>query len=69
MSTRTLPQRYCDQLTDHPAHPVTYGRNQLPLYRCPGRFTPSAHRTGPVPEIATADDPFAGIPFAHADEE
>jgi len=58
MTTRT----HCEQLTDHLAHPVTFGRNQLQLYRCPGRFTPSAHRPpGPKLKHAMDSDPFAGV--------
>jgi hypothetical protein len=60
MSSRT----HCDQLTDHPTHPVTYGRNQLTLYLCPGRFTPSAHRAAPTPEIAYPADPFDAVDAA-----
>lgn len=63
MTTRTLPQNYCQDVTDHLVHTVTFGPNALPLFRCPGRHTPSLHRmpkVGPKPGW-TADDPFAGI--------
>ena len=65
---RTLPQRHCRNLSDHPAHDETGARwdalrgrlIHVRIYRCPGRYTPSAHRA-PDPSPAQPSDPFAGI--------
>jgi hypothetical protein len=70
VSTRLLPQAYCLDLTDHPAHadyskPAEYG---VGGFRCPGRHTPSNHRA-PHASPAVPTDPFAGIPGADEDEE
>ncbi len=59
MTTRSLPQKHCRDLTDHPAH--DHGWNGASWnHRCPGRHTPSAHRA-PHPSPAVPSDPFAGI--------
>lgn len=65
----TLPQGYCPDATDHPAH-IEYRVGHadfygdavrfVPRFRCPGRHTPSAHRM-PGIEPAQPSDPFTGI--------
>lgn len=65
--SKPLPQKHCRNTTDHPGHPW-YGRRynvkDQNEYRCPGRYTPSAHR---APDVSPAqpDDPFAGIDEAY----
>lgn len=58
----TIPQQHCRQTTDHPAHTHIDGGAMMldGLLRCPGRYTPSAHRA-PDPSPAQPSDPFAGI--------
>lgn len=53
-----VPQKYCRDVTDHRAH--TEFDNLVPLYRCPGRYTPINYRA-PAPSPAQPADPFAGI--------
>ena len=60
MTTRTIPQAWCRDQLDHPAH---YWPTEAPTHRCPGRITPSHYRMpapSPVPGW-TKDDPFAGL--------
>jgi hypothetical protein len=73
--TRTLlRQAWCLDITDHSAHIVyragagvdphgEYATYCTPLFRCPGRHTPSRYRApDPQPEPGwTDDDPFAGL--------
>jgi len=76
MTKTLLPQQYCADITDHPAHtggtlertgPKTWDV-EYQLFRCPGRYTPRLHRA-PDPQPRPAEDPFAGIPGAANDEE
>lgn len=58
-----LPQAWCPDITDHPAHPHFVFARQMPhatMRLCPGRHTPSLHRM-PGTEPAQPSDPFAGI--------
>jgi hypothetical protein len=67
MTTRALPQQYCEDQTDHKAHPWVAPANSFsrwPARRCPGRYTPSNHRP-PATVPAVPADPFALIPGAY----
>lgn len=69
MTARTLPQRHCRNQADHPTHSWNHRWDGISSYhaeRCPGRYTPSAHRM-PDPSPAQPADPFAGIPGAYED--
>lgn len=73
MTARTLPQRHCRDLTDHPAHnwrPGVSSRwtKHIFTHHCPGRYTPSNYRE-PDASPAQPKDPFAGIAAAYGEEE
>lgn len=62
MSAKTLmPQNYCPDVTDHPAHSWQDDTSRSVAYhRCPGRYTPSRYRA-PDPSPAVPVDPFSGL--------